>query len=112
MNAKKREISSAAPEAECRWYGFSAYDIAKARLEGSVPELSGGEFAWALRRAGFDARLDGPEHVILTRQHDALARIPLRERLHPGLVNTILATVGVSPALLLEYLVCPEDEDR
>lgn len=81
----------AAEEAEARWWP-------------DVPCVSAGELAWALRRIGLDARLEGPDHVVLMRGRSALAIVPLHERLHPATTRSILRALGISPHELRRLL--------
>lgn len=71
---------------------------------GRLPPASGAECARALRRAGFQVELDGPDHVSVKRDGVMLVRVPLVEKLAPGLLVAILKTVGVSAAAFTAYL--------
>jgi hypothetical protein len=63
-----------------------------------VPPASCREVVKVLYRAGFEARLDGPDHIIIERAHIPLVRVPLVERLRPALLVAILRTVGLTAA--------------
>lgn len=70
-----------------------------------LPPASGAECARVLRRAGLQASLDGPDHVVLSRDRVPIVRVPLVERLRPELLVAILKTVGVSPTAFTRLLV-------
>jgi hypothetical protein len=63
-----------------------------------VPPASGAEVVKVLYRVGFGARLDGPDHMIIERAKIPVVRVPLVDRLPPGLLVAILRTVGLTPA--------------
>jgi hypothetical protein len=69
-----------------------------------LPQVSGGEAAWALRRAGLSPRLNGPDHIAMFRGPVCVVHVPLRDRLHHGVLVAILKTVGVAPETFARYL--------
>ncbi len=77
---------------------------------GAEPPASPAEIAWALRRVGCEARLDGPEHVVLIRRGVAMARLPLQGRVRAGTLRAILKSFGVTREQLAEYLTDPGGE--
>jgi hypothetical protein len=72
-----------------------------------VPCASGGEIAWALRHVGLEARIGGPDHVVLMRGHAPVATVPLRHVMHPAIVRALLSTLGITPEQLTEYMADP-----
>ncbi len=73
-----------------------------------VPSLSTGELVWALRHSGLVARVGGPEHMVLVDRGIEVARVPMRERLHPGIIVALLHTLGVTLEQLSEYIAARE----
>ena len=73
-----------------------------------VPRVSTCEVVWALRHLGVGARLAGPDHVVVLHHGVEVALVPLKDRLHPGLVLALLHTLGISLDRLVEYLAVRE----
>jgi hypothetical protein len=69
-----------------------------------LPPASGAEVCWALRRHGLQARLDGPDWMWLERDGVPVVRVPLVDRLRPGLLRVILTAVDLTPEVFAEYL--------
>ncbi len=65
---------------------------------------SGAEIARALKALGFDVRVAGPDHATVMYRSSAAILIPMKERVHPGLVRTIIHTLGVTPKELVACL--------
>jgi hypothetical protein len=106
MTAKTSERPGEASKAtgEARTSGV---ELASERWRASLPRVTAGELAWALRRAGFEPRLDGPEHIAMVKDRVILVRVPIHqsgEMLHPALIAAVLRTLRVTPAQLSEYL--------
>jgi hypothetical protein len=90
--------------ADCHERDSSALRVAARRWWPNVPCASGSEIAWALRRVGLEARIGGPDHAVLMRGHTPIAAIPLQETVHPAILRALLATLGITPEELAEYL--------
>lgn len=67
--------------------------------------VNGAELARALRRAGCDVRLAGPEQVSLFRDGVEVARLPLGVPVRAATLRALLRTLGVSAEKLAEYLL-------
>ncbi len=71
-----------------------------------LPPVSGIDCVRALRRAGFQIELDGPDYAVTTTRHGvAVVRVPLVERLRPGQLLTILTLTGITPERFEGYLL-------
>lgn len=73
----------------------------------AAPIATGAEVAWALRRVGCEARLDGPEHIIILRDGVAVARLPLNATVHAATMRALLRTFALSPEQLAAYIADP-----
>lgn len=92
MSTKDRGEPSVAREAQCHGRSHSA-----------TP--TGAVIARALRRAGCQTRLDGPEHAAILLDGVRVTRLSLHETVRPQTLRAILRTLGVAPeqfAALLE----------
>lgn len=67
--------------------------------------VTGAELARALRRAGCDTRLAGPENVSLFRDGVEVARLPLGVPVRAATLRALLRTLAVSAEELAEYLL-------
>lgn len=70
----------------------------------NMPTVTGAMCARALQRAGFDVRLDGPDHMTVCREGIALIRIPLLDELRRELVVGIAKTAGLTAEEFIRYL--------
>jgi hypothetical protein len=93
-------------EADCHTRDSSVVRVAIERHEAWRAPLAatGKEVALALRRAGFEARLDGPDHVILGRDGVAVAWLPVDGPIRAPTLRVLLRTIGVTPEELSRYL--------
>ena len=85
----------------------SAIETAARRWWPAVPCASGVDIAWALRRAGLEARIGGPDHAVLLRNHVPVAIVPLSDVVHPAIVRALLTTLGITPEELVAHLAQP-----
>jgi hypothetical protein len=94
-------------EAEQRERDSEAIRAARERWWPEVPCASASSIAWALRRAGIEAYVGGPDHLVLVRGHEAVAILPLQDTVHPAVLSAVLHVLGVTPGQLAAYLATP-----
>ena len=104
MSTDDPAVGAGLGEADCHGRGGDAAHAADDNAWARVPRLSTGEVVWALRHLGVHAQLAEPDHVSILHRGVDIAKLPLRDALHPGIVRALLHTIGVSLEEMLRVL--------